>query len=96
MNESLKLIQEIEQELNFVISQKNKLAKQNLALQLDREKLLEERIKHTNQINELKNEIKSLKLALGMADNSSKEQAKKRIEAILREINVCIALINKK
>lgn len=49
----------------------------------------------SNQISRLNDKIKSLKIATALSDNSEKDNAKKTINELVREVDRCIALLNR-
>lgn len=96
MEKRLSTINEINEEVDSLILERDRLSSDNLRLLNERERLIAERGKYTNKIAELREELRALKLACDMTSSGSKERAKRRINAILREIDTCIGLINKR
>ncbi len=96
MKDAFGIIKDIRRKVELTVSERDKLARNIVRLNQEREVLLAERSKHQSQIVELKRELKALKLTIGMTNPESKLEAKRGLESILREIDVCIDLVNKK
>ncbi len=96
MKDSFSIIKELDKKIDSIISKKRILEADNQKLLNERARLIDERVKHTKEIDELKKELKALRLACDMSDSGSRERAKKQVTSILREIDACIELINKK
>lgn len=96
MSDSGVLIKEINEKIDKLLSQNKQLRQENTSLRKERERLIEERTQHTKKIEELRHELKVTKFGNDLAcSNGDKERAKRRLKTILREIDECIALINK-
>ncbi|MFI3322802.1 MAG: hypothetical protein R3Y50_09800 [Rikenellaceae bacterium] len=80
----------------LLIERNSRLEKDNRALTYKIERLTQERAEQQIVINSLSSELKTRKLSGAFIESEGdKENAKKTIEKILREIDDCIALINK-
>ena len=65
-------------------------------LQAQRDKLQAQNRELTNRLAEAERRISSLELSEGLAGNSAdRKQAKARVNRLMREIDRCIALLNK-
>ena len=87
-------IKEISERVDSLAETNRALLLDNKKLLGERERLINERAQHTKQIENLRYELRTLKLAYNLV-GGSKEKAKAKIKAILREIDVCISLISK-
>ena len=96
MKDNLSIINELDRKIEATIARNNRLVADNKRLLNERERLIGERGKHTKEIEELKKELKASRLACDMSDSGSRDRARKHVKSILREIDVCIELINKK
>lgn len=86
----------INSEVALLREERSELLQHNSKLMRDGEKLIEERREYIIEIDELKKKLKAMELANDLTSDESKGRAKRRIEAILREIDKCIAIINKR
>lgn len=96
MEKRLTIISDINNKVDSLIIERDRLSFDNEKLLNERERLIEERGKHIDKIRELKSEMRALKLACDMTGSASKDRAKRRINAILKEIDTCIGLVNKR
>lgn len=90
------IIKNISEKVDSLVLERDRLYFDNVKLQDERERLIEERGKYVNKIAELRNEVRALKLACDMTSIGEKDRAKRRINAILKEVDTCIGLINKR
>lgn len=90
------IIDSIEQKITRLIEQHDRLKMQAAELQAQRDKLQAQNRELTNRLAEAERRISSLELSEGLAGNSAdRKQAKARVNRLMREIDRCIALLNK-
>ena len=90
------IIEGIESKVARLIEQHDRLKKQAAELQAERDKLVAKNWELTNKLAEAERRITTLELSEGLAGNTAdKKQAKARVNRLMREIDRCIALLNK-
>lgn len=96
--ESKQIIEGIKSKVVVLTSMYSVLKSQNEQLKKDNEELKQTIEKQQNSISELEQKVNTLQLAKAVSDtsgNSEDKSARKYIEGIVREIDSCIALLNK-
>ena len=94
MNDKKVLITGIEYKVRKLVDQCNELKKTN-ALLLDENKKLKEIIEEKNIfVENLKEEIPKIKLAKSLESKEGSNEAKMKINELVREIDKCIGLLN--
>lgn len=90
------IIEGIEKKIARLIEQHDRLKKQAAELQAQRDKLVSQNRELTNKLADAERRISTLELGQGLAGNAAdKRQAKARVNRLMREIDRCIALLNK-
>lgn len=97
MNNLLTEIEKIEQKLNELISRYEKLKQENNILKAEN-KVLSLKVKEQEKmIEEIQNKNLNLQIVKNLEfDDSSKENVKARIDALIDEIDRCIELLSTK
>ncbi|MBO4778686.1 MAG: hypothetical protein J5588_09385 [Bacteroidales bacterium] len=92
-----KTIEELKSKMAILMSMYSVQKSQNEQLKKDNEELKQTINKQQNSISELEQKVNTLQLAKAVSDSSSTgdKSARKYIEGIVREIDSCIALLNK-
>ena len=93
-----KTIEELKSKLTILMSMFSVLKSKNEQLKKDNDELKQTINKQQNSIVELEQKVNTLQLAKAVSDSSSdseEKSARKYIEGIIREIDSCIALLNK-
>lgn len=92
-----KTIEELKSKMAILMSMYSVQKSQNGQLKKDNEELKQTINKQQNSIDELEQKVNTLQLAKAVSDSSSSgdKSARKYIEGIVREIDSCIALLNK-
>lgn len=94
MMETGVLIQGVEYKIRKLLSHYEKLKKSNETIQSDFQ-LLKQDIEEKNKlIDELKQEIQKIKLAKSLESKEGPNEAKIKINELVREIDNCIGLLN--
>ena len=70
--------------------------RENVSLQLSNKQLIAEKEDQQNKINNLSEQLKTLKLAQSLAGSGDQDtrQAKMKINEYIKEIDKCLALLN--
>lgn len=90
------IIEGIEKKVARLIEQHDHLKRQSATLQAERDNLVAKNRELTNKLAEAERRISTLELSEGLAGNAAdKKQAKARVNRLMREIDRCIALLNK-
>ena len=95
MNESDKLIEDIEYKVNKLIELKLKSENENSKLLNDISELKKIINKQKLDINKLEENNKVLKIAKSIDTGGESVNAKQKINELVREVDKCIALLNK-
>ena len=92
-----KTIDELKSKLAILMSMFSVQKSQNEQLKRDNEELKQTIDKQQNSIADLEQKVNTLQLAKAVSDSSGEgdKNARKYIEGIVREIDSCIALLNK-
>lgn len=93
-----KTIEELRNKLSVLMSMFSVVKSQNELIKKENEELKQTIDKQQNSIVELEQKVKTLQLAKAVSDSSGDSEdksARKYIEGIIREIDSCIALLNK-
>jgi predicted nucleic acid-binding Zn-ribbon protein len=88
--EQLKRIQE---KLQQVLKQQSSLQKENQTLKEELNNSRKEMLQHHENIDKLKQQVEVLKLGSGEMNAVEKKQLEKRINAYVKEIDRCIAML---
>ena len=94
MKETDVLIQGVEYKVRKLLSYYTKLKKSNETIQSDFQLLKQDIEKKNNLIDELKQEIQKIKLAKSLESKEGPNEAKIKINELVREIDNCIGLLN--
>jgi len=90
------IITELERRLSQLVDDHRKLAVLCGKVTAERDALKEEKRALEMKIRELDRELSKLQLADGLAGgNADKEKARARVNRLMREVDKCIALLNK-
>lgn len=82
--------------IKLLIGRNSVLRDENEALKYQVERLLNERAENRHEIESLKAKLESVRISDSFVTSAGgKKQARRAIEKILREIDDCMALINK-
>lgn len=96
MNDNAVLINKINKKVDDILAQNKKLREQNGNILAERERLIKERMAYKDKMESIENELKVLKFGHDIVNSlGDKDRAKRKLKSILREIDNCIALINK-
>lgn len=88
--EQLKRIQE---KLQQVLKQQSALQKENQLLKEELDSTKKQSVQHHENIDRLKQQVEILKVSSGEMNEAEKKQFEKRINAYLKEIDRCIAML---
>lgn len=94
MKETGILIQGVEYKIRKLLSHYNKLKESNEAIQNDFQKMKLDIEEKNKFIDELKVEIQKIKLAKSLESKEGPNEAKIKINELVREIDNCIGLLN--
>jgi peptidoglycan hydrolase CwlO-like protein len=94
MKETGILIQGVEYKIRKLLSRYEKLKESNETIQSDFQSLKQEIEEKNKLIDELKQEIQKIKLAKSLESNEGPNEAKIKINELVREIDNCIGLLN--
>lgn len=94
MKETGILIQGVEYKIRKLLSYYNKLKESNEAIQNDFQKMKLDIEEKNKFIDELKVEIQKIKLAKSLESKEGPNEAKIKINELVREIDNCIGLLN--
>ncbi len=90
------IIAELKAQVDVLVADHKRLSGLNAELQLAREKLLVERRALSEQVAQLTSELSSLRLSEALSGNGiDKDRARARVNQLMREVDRCIALLNK-
>lgn len=93
-NKNLGLLEDLKKQIDVLVSTCNSLKKEKEQYLLEKLNLLEQIEILTQNNKKLENQYQTLKVAESLSGISGNEDAKKRINNIVREIDKCIALLN--
>lgn len=94
MKETSILIQGVEYKIRKLLSRYEKLKESNETIQNNFQSLKQEIEEKSKLIDELKQEIQKIKLAKSLESNEGPNEAKIKINELVREIDNCIGLLN--
>ncbi len=95
MKLSDELITQIERKIEMLVSKLDSLKTENKLL-TNQIKDLEETINNKNsELESLTKKIETIKISKAIEDGQEKEEVKKKINEILREIDRCVGLLNR-
>lgn len=90
------IIESVEKRVARLIEQHDHLKRQAAELQAQNDKLVAQNRELTNKLAEAERRVATLELSEGLAGSTAdKRQAKARVNRLMREIDRCIALLNK-
>ncbi|MDR2885180.1 MAG: hypothetical protein LBU95_00150 [Rikenellaceae bacterium] len=90
------LIESLQSKVTQVIEDNRRLKEHNARLNRSREKLKEEKAEAQQRIAELERRVSVLEISASMGGTARQKQlAKARVNRLMREVDKCIALINK-
>ena len=90
------IVKKLQEKISILTSLFTLVSKQKEQLQLDNKQLTEIIEQQNNTIKELEKNYKNLQLAKAVSDSTGEStEARRNIEEIVREIDTCIALLNK-
>ncbi len=90
------IIKELEAQVSALVADHKRLSAINRELEVVREKLLVERRTLQEQVATLSSEISSLRLSEALSGNGmDKDKARARVNQLMREVDRCIALLNR-
>ncbi len=90
------IIKELEAQVGLLIADHKRLSGLTADLEKAKEKLIEERRQLQMQVAELTAELSKLRLSEALSGNGmDKDKARGRINQLMREVDRCIALLNK-
>ena len=93
----LDAIEEIKKKFNLLLENNNKLTELNSSLKEELSNLNQQSKAKDNELNELKDKYKILKMSkkLDGDESESSKELKLKINEMVKEIDKCIALLNK-
>lgn len=86
-------VKRIQDKLQQLLKQHNVLQKENLQLKEELRANKENQQQSQNSIEQLKQQVEILKLSNGEMNEDDKKQFEKRMNAYLKEIDRCIAML---
>ncbi|MFI3324209.1 MAG: hypothetical protein SNI45_02000 [Rikenellaceae bacterium] len=90
------IIKELEAQVSVLVADHQRLSRLTAELEAQREKLLVERRELQQQVAELSSELSSLRLSEALSGNGAdRDKARARVNQLMREVDRCIALLNK-
>jgi predicted nucleic acid-binding Zn-ribbon protein len=97
MSNQLRQLESIEQKVKSLLNKYNKVNGENQILKEENERLKSNSILQKEKINELENQLNVLKLAKnvsGDGDENERAELKRKINEMVKEIDMCVALLN--
>lgn len=94
MNETGILIQGVEYKIRKLLSHYDQLVERNEEVLNDNQSLKNDIEEKNKVIDELKQEIQKIKLAKSLESKEGPNEAKTKINELVREIDNCIGLLN--
>lgn len=89
-------VDQLREKIEKLVSMHSRLKKEKGVLEKERSRLLEKNMEQREKISELEQRVKVLEISKSIADVSGgTKMAKLRVNRLLREIDSCIALMNK-
>ena len=96
MDDRTKLVESLRKKIDRVLDDNRRLRSEALGLTTERDRLLRQKREAENRIRLLEKRIKTLETAGGfLTSRTDRRTARLRVNRPLREIDGCIALMNK-
>ena len=93
---NVSLVSDLKNKINKILSLYEKVKSENADLKKENDALLEDIKKKKHYIEDIEQKYENLKMARAMEiSEGDSEEAKVKIKRIVREIDKCIALLNK-
>ena len=89
------LITQIEKKVEMLVSKLDDLKSENILLTNQIKELEDSINKKNNELEILTKKVKTIKISKTIEGGKEKEEVKKRINEILREIDRCVGLLNR-
>ncbi len=90
------IIKELEAQVAALMADHKRLAELNADMQGQIDSLTKERRELQERVSEQSSEISSLRLSVALGgNNTDKNKARARVNQLMREVDRCIALLNK-
>ncbi len=90
------IVKELEAQVGVLVADHQRLSRLAVELEAQREKLLAERRELQEQVATLSSELSSLRLSEALSGNGvDRDKARARVNQLMREVDRCIALLNK-
>jgi len=87
------LLQRIQEKVQLLLRQQQSLQKENAKLRQDLQQARDMASHHETNLEELKQRVDILRFSTGEMDTTEKREFEKRINAYIKEIDRCIALL---
>ena len=88
------IVKRLSNQVDRLIADHERVSAECRSLTQDRDKLLNEKRRLEERVRELDNNLKSAELTSVMCGNGGNvERARRRVDALLREVDICIAII---
>ena len=84
----------LHQKVQQLVKQYGTLQRENISLKKDLEKQTMQAIENMDQVKKLQKQLDSLNLSSHVWDADDKKSLQKRIDAYLKEIDICLQLLN--
>lgn len=94
MNEEETLLSGVEYKVRKLIREYHEIKEENSALKKEKDQLTEQLATKNEVIKTLEDKLKTVKLAKTLGSGTGNEQAKMKIDELVREIDKCIGLLN--
>ncbi|WP_418671231.1 hypothetical protein [Alistipes ihumii] len=96
MDDRTKLVESLGKKIDRVLDENRRLRSEALGLTTERDRLLRQKREAENRIRLLEKRIRTLETAGGfLTSRTDRRTARLRVNRLLREIDGCIALMNK-
>jgi len=96
MDEARIVIERLRKRISDIIAEKSKMSRQIGKMESERERLLKDKTALEQKVSDLERRIKVLELSQGVtAVSGGNKPARDRINKLLREVDKCLALMNK-
>lgn len=95
--ENIQHIKDLQQQVKKIFEQYRSIEKENAQLKILHQQLEVEKLSAMNEVESLREQLKTVKLAqaLSGAGDQDQRQLKLQINSYIREIDRCLALLNK-
>lgn len=88
------IVKRLSNQVDRLIADHERVSAECRSLTQERDKLLNEKRRLEERVRELDNNLKSAELTSVMCGNGGNvERARRRVDALLREVDICIAII---